>query len=223
VLVELTGPLGSAALPPLCASCGSAAGQRLQVEKVFRRKAGTDVPATYVVSSVSVPFCGGCVARHQAESPPKPVTVRALTLLRSVLMIPAVSFALITLWLLPRFFDNGGLLFGGILLAFALLSVACLRAAWAQTHRYRVAELSSVTGSFDFTDDLSELFERERHNYLLRNPTFAEAFNAANADQVWDPASPGARRADRARSGLLIAVVLVGVVYVGYLVITALL
>jgi hypothetical protein len=49
----------------------------------------------------------------------------------------------------------------------------------------RIARQTEITRACDFSDDVSRIFERERHIYAVRDRTFFEAFAAANHDRVW--------------------------------------
>lgn len=71
-------------------------------------------------------------------------------------------------------------------------------------------EPSSVSGALDFSDDLSEPFDAERHRYSFRNDGVAAEFAQLNADRTWNPASPRARVAAGLRWTLVIAILLFG-------------
>jgi hypothetical protein len=196
---ELIGAPRKLAFPQACASCGTPAGRRIRVEKVFRREHG-EQPATFAVVGVDVPFCTTCTARHRSEVKHLPAGQRMLTLLRSVLLVPAAGFSIVALTLVAplanRVADGNwhdALSFLGLVAGFGALGLACAWTAMRQSHRYRVTEPTSVTSAFDFSDDLSETFERERHSYQLRSPRFAEAFVAVNASRVWDSRGRSAR------------------------------
>jgi hypothetical protein len=225
--IELTGAPRKLAFPQACASCGTPAGRRIPVEKVFERPRA-DQPARYAVVRVDVPFCMTCLKRHRDEAKHLPPSKQVLSVLRSILLIPAAGFVITALVLIGPFVHRvavgnwrSALLFFGLVVGFGLLGIGCGVAALRQSHRYRVAEPTSVTSAFDFTDDLSELFERERHNYLLRNPRFAEAFVAVNATRVWDRQSRSARSGGRGRSAVLWAGFAGTLVFVSWILATA--
>jgi hypothetical protein len=211
--VELMGSPGKLAFPAVCARCGAPAGRRMRVEKVFSRSAG--VHPTYVVLRADVPFCLPCTSKHRSEATGPPFGERVVSLFRSTLLIPAFVLAVVALVLLPRAIDrlgndvNAALVFAAACAGLALAALLFLRGALRRTHRYRVTGPSSVTSAFDFTDDLSEMFERERHSYQLANRVFGDAFVAVNAARVWDGHHGRAR--DRGRSPVLL-VSLAGVV-----------
>jgi hypothetical protein len=219
--VQLTGSPEKLAYPAVCARCGSPAGRRIRVEKVFSRSDG-DLRTAYAVLRTDVPFCLSCTSKHRSEATGQPFGERVVSLFRSVLLVPALGFAVAALWSLLQAIDRLGggesaLRFAGLFAGFALLTLVCTRAALRRTHRYRVAEPSSVTSAFDFTDDLSEMFERERHDYRLANPVFGDAFVAVNASRVWHSDSGRARAGDRGRSAVLLLSLTGGVAVLGWL------
>jgi hypothetical protein len=212
--IELTGAPRKLAFPQACASCGTPAGRRIPIEKVFERQRG-DHPSRYAVVRVDVPFCTTCRQRHHDEAKHLPAGQQALSVLRSILLIPATVFVIMAMVLIGPFVHRvaignwkAALVFFGLVVGFALLGILCGWAALRRSHRYRVTEQTSVTSAFDFSDDLSQAFERERHSYLLRNPRFAEAFVAVNASRVSDNQGRSARAggsggAGRGRSAVL--------------------
>ncbi len=62
--------------------------------------------------------------------------------------------------------------------------------------------------SVDFTDDISQLFEPERHRFSFRNYEVAARFEELNAHREWDPASTRAQLAATGRKAVIAAVVL---------------
>src|SRR5579883_2971707 len=68
--VEIAGPLKHLEFPPVCANCGNATSESLEVAKVFVRGDPTvdRRSNTYPIVRVNVPFCPPCMARHQAEA-----------------------------------------------------------------------------------------------------------------------------------------------------------
>ncbi|HEV2735981.1 MAG TPA: hypothetical protein VGV85_14135 [Longimicrobiaceae bacterium] len=67
---------------------------------------------------------------------------------------------------------------------------------------------TSLMRSVDFTDDISELFEPERHRFTFRNYEVAARFGELNAHREWNPASPRAQFAAMGRKAVIAAVVL---------------
>ena len=49
----------------------------------------------------------------------------------------------------------------------------------------RLEPQTDVTRACDFSGDVSQMFERERHIYSMQNEGFARAFEAANASARW--------------------------------------
>jgi len=197
--VELAGAPRKLAFPQACASCGTPAGRRLRIEKVFQRER-RDQPDRYAVVGVDVPFCTTCIERHRSEVRHLAPVQGLLSLLRSVLLIPAGVFLVVALVLILPLFHKVAdgnwhdvWIFLALVAGFGVLGLACARAALHQSHRYRVTEPTSVTSAFDFSDNLSGRFERERHSYRLLNARFADAFVAVNASRVWHNQGRSAR------------------------------
>ena len=195
-MVTLRGRPSQLAMPDSCANCGSPAERRLLIEKVFRRDEGPEGGVHYVVSPVHVPFCSPCIARHQAEVVTVSPVKRVLLCFQQPVIIAALFMGGMAVFLAPPAFDAvvgghgvGGLVFLGIVVVFGLIAAASGYAAFNLSRRHAVAPLTSVTSAFDFTDDESAMFERQRRTYRLRDPTFAAAFEEANQDRRWDPRS----------------------------------
>lgn len=222
--MELMGSPGKLSFPAVCARCGAPAGSRTRVEKVFSRAAGNH--PTYVVLRADVPFCLSCTSKHRSEATGPPFGERMGSLFRSVLLVPALGFAVFALVLLRRAMDRltsdgtAALVLTALCVGSGLLALLLLRGALRRTHRYRVAGPSSVTSAFDFTDDLSDMFERERHTYLLGNQVFGDAFVAVNAARVWD--GHHGRATDRERSPVLWLTVTGCIAFIGWLGLNAL-
>lgn len=73
-------------------------------------------------------------------------------------------------------------------------------------------EPTTLMRAADFSEDISELFEPERHRFTFRNYEVAAGFSELNAHRQWDPAS---RRAQLAATGrrALIGLMVLGVLY----------
>ncbi len=71
-----------------------------------------------------------------------------------------------------------------------------------------VTDPTPVMRSVDFTADISEMFEPERHRFSFRNFEVADRFAELNADREWDPASTRAQLARRGRMAVIGAVAL---------------
>ena len=75
-----------------------------------------------------------------------------------------------------------------------------------------VTELPTpVLAAANYTTNVGELFEGERHTFTFADPVFAAQFAALNADRIWDASAPKARRARRLRTVTIAAIVLFGV------------
>lgn len=203
--IQLTGPLGSAALPPICANCAHPSAGHAVVESVFRRS-GTDSPDVYLVGRMYAPFCHACRQKHDAERPPIRFFDRALMMFRTSEVLsglaPAATALFILYIALPRFlrFDVISVaVFGGLAGFFFFIAYWGFKAAWEKSEQYAVRPPSSVTSSVTFTDDISELFEPERRIYTMRNPQFADAFIELNRQRMWRPDGRTARVAKHKR------------------------
>lgn len=199
---------GALQFPPLCPNCGQAAGQSLSYQKVFRRT-DHDSPTRHVVRSVTVPFCGACIARHQAEDQAPTRLQNLLSSFSTAEMLGAVFPAIAAVfvaWLVLKDLAHGRWSSAGILLLVGLFFAGIAwfqrKHVWENTAHLRVPPQSSVTKAFDFSDDLSDVFESSRFTCTAHDATFAEAFAALNSERVWERSSPQAvaerRKANRA-------------------------
>jgi hypothetical protein len=76
---------------------------------------------------------------------------------------------------------------------------------------------TEITQACDFSGNVSQLFEGERHIYRLRNETFAQALAKLNPDRVWtDQDQASSRRRMHITSIALLALIVLAwvVVYV---------
>ncbi len=87
--------------PALCPYCGSAASQRIRVEKVFRQTSTDDSLTNYVVEQVDVPFCDGCIAQHKREQRALTSPQRMVVSLATGLSVSAFGSAFMALVFLP--------------------------------------------------------------------------------------------------------------------------
>jgi len=220
--LTLRGSSGSADFPPLCPYCGSSAANKIAVAKVFRHT-DSDGPTRYVVSSVAVPFCDPCIARHRAQEVRPSLTSYLLSGFATMEMLGAVFPAMGALFLV--YLALGDALHGrgtrflvelGIGAVFALIAWGQSQVVWGQTERFRVPPQSDVTMAFDFSDDEAPAFESARFVCTMRDARFANAFRALNIEREWLARSP-AVLAERRRSNRLMWVVgLVLAVFAGW-------
>lgn len=196
--LTLRGSPGGAAFPALCPHCGSPATNRIEYAKVFRHT-DSEGPTRYVVSSVAVPFCDPCIARHRARQVKPPLGATLLSSFATLDMLGAVFPAMAALFL--AYLALGDLLHGratrflvelGIGAVFAMIAWAQGLAVWRETDRFRVPPQSDVTIAFDFSDDTASAFETARFVCAMRNDRFADAFRALNIDREWHAKSPEA-------------------------------
>ena len=206
----LTGGLGEAILPDLCANCGYPTSERLLVEKVFEHR-DSDASTSYSIARVNVPFCPTCIRRHREEVKPVTPLGRLLLCFRSGTAIGGAFSGAFGLWLFPKLLPrmlSGDLttllVFSAVPGFFFLIAYGCFRAAWDETEHLAVTPATSITRAFDYSDDCSESFDSERRIYTLRNEQFAKAMLEANRNRVWNPNSRRARTAARKRNVLFI-------------------
>jgi hypothetical protein len=214
--------VGSPLYPDLCACCGAPARARLTIEKVFERNSSDDTPRGYVVGEACVPFCPTCMATHEREVRRVSLPWRMLMCFRSTMMYSACGamlFAVLTAQGALQRVTYGDMqsvaVLGGLSILCVLAAIGCTRAAYNETRRFAVPVQTSITGAFDFSDDLSDPFDATRRAYTSLNPAFAEAFHVMNRDRVWDPSSPQAIRASRHR-GIVMALLMVVIVIVAF-------
>jgi hypothetical protein len=181
----------------VCAYCGAPAAERIGVGKAFARPRvqssmyGRSRPYRWdSVTSLRVPLCADCAARHRATAEPISFVRRVRSFVLTPLLVPLVGFAYVFLKVLPAVRDiptsaSGAWTAWGVPSIMALGFLWCLFLAWVMSRSSRIERQTEFTRSCDFSDDVSRIFERERHIYAIRDRTFFEAFAAANHDRVW--------------------------------------
>ncbi|HEU0078628.1 MAG TPA: hypothetical protein VFQ76_13310, partial [Longimicrobiaceae bacterium] len=120
------------------------------------------------------------------------------------------------------FFGLLALMFWGLIMKKGrplILSPADTYARWVKVEKgplgsrfVAATEPTPVMRAVDFTADVSEMFEPERHRFTFRNYEVAARFGELNADREWDPASTRAQLAVTGRKAL-IGLVVLGVIY----------
>ncbi len=165
--LRLWGTPGGLSFPSLCPNCGASAMQRITYSKVFRRVLDSDTPNSYVVTSVSVPFCDPCTAQHRAETPTPSIWITLLSsfggggdMIGAVVLGIAAAFTgyhaiaeLLHLRLLNF------VLLSVLTLVIGLFVRAQYKFAWQDTEYLRVPPQSRVTLAFDFSDSTGGAFE----------------------------------------------------------------
>ncbi|MFN8062448.1 MAG: hypothetical protein U0Q12_25070 [Vicinamibacterales bacterium] len=200
------GEPASLAFPPLCPCCGQTAAAHVEYAKVFARSHG-DSAATLVTTTVLVPFCADCARRHSAQSPPRRLWLDVLSTFSSNEMLGAVTGALGAVFFvylgatrMLRDPIGAAIMFGVGALAGGY-AWFMQRIAWRDLPHLRVSPQTEVTTSFDFSDDLAEVFESPRFACTVRDARFADGLAQLNADRLWVAASAEARD-DRRRARL---------------------
>lgn len=194
---ELRGAPNELAWPAICANCGAPASERIAVRKVFKRRHPESERYTsrlfwYKVYSARIPFCASCARDHRATVNVPTITGAVTALLFHPNIIAIIGFT----WLLRMSLrDVHGFSLtdprnrsAWEFVALPLLGLAwSLGLAWRLTLPSRIPPQTEVTLACDFSNDVSELYERERHIYAIRNETFAAALVQANQRRVWTP------------------------------------
>jgi hypothetical protein len=215
--VELSGRPEELVWPDVCPNCGAEASESIRIEKVFfRAHQFSDDPSYHVITGMDVPFCDSCAGRHLVEEPGMTPLQRRMSTLMSPHAIPMSFSALAALFCLKEALahpaDTTGLaVMGGMALVFLLISYGSWRASRTATRRLRIPAQTSVTLAFDFSDDLSEIFDESRRLYAIRNERFATEFESLNRDRVWQPGAPNARAARARRKVVYYAVAAIAI------------
>ena len=86
----------------------------------------------------------------------------------------------------PAFPTNKAELLGwGLFALMVACSVWSSFLLWITTRPQRLERWTEITRSCDFSEDVSEVFEKERRIYAMRNEAFALALASLNADRTW--------------------------------------
>jgi len=191
--LELRGRPNELAWPRICANCGERAVEQIVVKKAFRPRPRRHSPGAirpYRIAGAPVPFCATCADEHRSTVDSPSMGMKIASMLFSPLMIPVVG----SLWVASHVWDGtrkeslttkAGLFGWGF---FALMIASAAWSAfliWQSTRTARLDPQTDVTLACDFSEDVSEFYERERRIYAMRNKTFAEAFASLNAAWVW--------------------------------------
>lgn len=213
--VALIGPAETLSWPSLCPNCGQMASGRINIQKVFRRKTRR-TPWRYSVTAIEVPFCGGCVARHQTLVEPPRAFDGWLAVFKSPLLIPLVGPCVMGALIFRPVVEmmnepNGRWVALGLFAFLAAAAVSSVVGAWRANRPYRVPRSTEVTRAFDYSDNLGSVITGTRRVFAIRSSGFAEALTAANRDRLW---TDEIRQRDRRRTtifsvGVLLAVVVV--------------
>ncbi len=208
-------------LPPICAACGQSATATVGSATAFERWTddgeGSPTFSHWEVWRLRLPACEGCRARHETEVRPVPAGTRLASMLRTWYVIGmaggmAVSlfFARLASESLFRRDVRDAAIPAAVALVFLAIAAAHVALAWRRRRGEWVSPPTSVTAALELCGDPSRPFEPRHHVFVCHNRAFAEAFLAANAERVWDPAGPIARRAGLRRA--ILVPVLVAVV-----------
>lgn len=190
--LELRGAPNDLAWPQICANCGGPASEQVTVRKVFsksrRLRSSSNQLIDFRIVRAPVPLCATCVNEHRA------------TVIRPTLgsisgtffwyVIPVAGLIWVAQAIFPSAIgqslsEPGGRVGWGL---FALIIgglVWTLGLWWRSSAPSRIESQTEITKACDFSRDVSQMFERERHIYAMRNDAFAAAFRSLNADRAW--------------------------------------
>ena len=211
--LELRGAPNDLRWPRVCANCGQAAVEQIQVKKAFRPRPrrhsrGSSRTRPYRIAAAPVPMCSQCAAEHRAVVRPPSAATKLATIIVNPLIIPAVGSAwvasLVSGGLRDTPEDRTAALMGWGL--FALMAATCVWSVflmWQTTRASRLDPLTAIARACDFSEDVSYAWEKERRIYALQNREFAEAFGKLNADRVWTAADQSRSK----RTSMMVAVI----------------
>lgn len=218
--LELKGSTESIVWPAICAYCGARADERIPVRKFFRRRprrrrGSTGGPRA---GMARVPFCSGCAQQHRATQQRDSHVAGIIRGLFHPLIIPVVGsayFGQMAFRAMPPVssFSKEALLAWGIPAFFGASFLWSLFLLWQVAIRKRTPPQTEITLACDFSEDVSQPFERERHIYAMRNKAFADGLATLNPDRVWTDQDQASSR----RKSNVLAVVLLGVILLAWL------
>jgi hypothetical protein len=223
--LELKGSLDSLSWPNVCAYCGSRADELIDVQKRFRRRRrrrGGSSSLSQITTRARIPFCSSCVQQHRAMEVHKSAGHRIFATLFHPLIIPIVGSLFFLRIVLPTAvttspFAEGGWIAWGLPALFIFIILWTSFLLWRLAHERDMPPQTEITQACDFSGNVSQLFEGERHIYRLRNETFAQALAKLNPDRVWtDAEQAGSRRRMHVTAVVMLALIVLAwiVVYV---------
>lgn len=187
----LRGQPGDMELPPLCPNCGAAATERIRLDKVFENR-DPDGPTRYDPIGVELPICAACAAQHRAQVTEPTRLERVASSFATFDMVGAVMLGVAALfcgWLALKDIFKGRLISALLLLGLAGLFVLFAKAQWRKalddTAHRRVPQPSEAARAFDFSDDLSQAFEKPRFAVSMKDAAFAQAFERLNGTRMY--------------------------------------
>jgi hypothetical protein len=192
--LELRGKPNELAWPAMCANCGEPSSERVTVKKAFRNWQGDEDGSNgiigYTIVAARIPLCAACAGQHYRSVKRVSPTQALSTFLFTPAHVSTVGFSVLLVAVVSILFrgrfPEAGLRFGlgiiGVLLFGLLWSVVL---AWLITRRHRLEPQTEMSRAVDFSEDLSDAFERARHIYSFRSFQFAQAFSLANRDRHW--------------------------------------
>jgi hypothetical protein len=223
--LELKGALDSLSWPNVCAYCASRADELIEVRKVVRRRprrGGGSSLNSHIIARARIPYCSSCAQQHRAMEVRPSAGHRIFATLFHPLIIPIVGSLFFLRISLPTAlttspFAEGGWIAWGLPALFLFIIVWTGFLLLRMTRERDIPAPTEITQACDFSGNVSQLFEGERHIYRLRNETFAQALAKLNPDRMWtDQDQASSRRRMHITSIALLALIVLAwvVVYV---------
>ncbi len=213
--IELKGAPNALTWPNVCANCGAAATEQLTVRKVFSKRRGrrrSSALTGYRIVPAPVPFCLTCANEHRATAPPASWSLSGSLFSYLIPIIGAGYFAQLIFrsTIGESLAEPAGQAGWGLFALMIGIIVWTLVLWWQTTKPSRVPPQSEVTRACDFSRDVSEFFERERHIYAMRNEAFADALASLNPSHVWTDAEQARSRRLQPIYAIAVLVLVVG-------------
>ena len=185
--LEIAVPLKALDYPPMCANCGTATSELLDVAKVFRRvSTGPDAnPDAFVVEHARVPVCQPCMSRHAGEVRKVSTAERLWITCRGREAGGVPAYGVLGLLMLYAYSRRPSLIFLGLAALFGLLVWYSYRTAYRDSEHLATPPPTSVTSAFDFSDVQARHSKREHRTLILRNDLFADALATRNPASFW--------------------------------------
>lgn len=202
--VELRGKPNDLTWPRICSACGASASEQVVVRKGFRRRrsrrgrGSSSGLSDYQIVSTPVPLCSSCAHTHRATVKKPSAAAALFGFLLHPIIIPVVGAGYFAVIIFKStrglsLSDSAGQAGWGLFALMVFIMVWTTVIWFRSTVTQRLEPQTEITRACDFSGNVSQIFERERHIYAMRNEAFARAFEAANAGARWT-------EADQARS-----------------------
>lgn len=194
--VELRGAPSALSWPRICANCSAPADEQIVVRKVFLKRRPTRFSRSsnsglidFRIVPAPIPFCLTCANHHRATIVPRTFNI-VTDFIFSWAIVPVVGCSILAYLTFPAVKDLSlteptGRAGWGLFAIFAAGIAWCCGLWWRTTAPDRVERQTEITLACDFSRDVSEIFEGERHIYAIRSKALADALASANTDRAW--------------------------------------